>query len=61
MMIKRLPQTTRKVIFVLGLSMVTMAGVMDRAESLDQSILISKIADCPDTKLGKVKVFIAGH
>ena len=60
-MIKRLPKTTRKVIFVLGLSMVTMAWALDRAESLDQSILFSKTADCPDTKLGKVKVFIAGH
>ncbi len=60
-LIKRLPKTTRNVIFVLGLSMVTMAGVLDRAESLDQSSLFSKTADCPDTKLGKVKVFIPGH
>jgi len=61
LLIKRLPKTTRNVIFVLGLSMVTMAGVLDRAEPLDQSSLFSKTADCPDTKLGKVKVFIPGH
>ena len=60
-MSKRLPKTTQNVIFVLGLSMVTMAGVLDRVELLDQSILFSKTADCPDIKLGKVKVFIPGH
>ena len=44
-LIKRLPKTTRNVIFVLGFSMVTMAGVLDRAEPLDQSILFSKTAE----------------
>ncbi len=60
-LIKRLPKTTRNVIFVLGFSLVTMAGVLDQAEPLDQSSLFSKTADCPDTKLGKVKIFIAGY
>ena len=61
MLISHLPKTARNVIFMLGFSMVTMAGVLDRAEPWDQSSLFSETADCQDTNLGKVKVFILGH
>ncbi len=61
MLTKRLSKPVRNVIFVLGLSMVTLAGFLDQAEPWDQSSLFSKTADCPDTSLGKVKVFIPGH
>ena len=60
-LIKRLPKTARNVIFMLGFSMVSLAGVLDRAQPLDQSSLFSNTADCPDTNLGKVTAFIPGH
>ena len=60
MLINHLPKSARNVIFVLGLSMVTMAGFLDQAVPWDQSGLLSKTAECPDTKPGEMKDFIPG-
>ena len=60
MLINHLPKSVRNVIFVLGLSMVTMAAFLDQAVPWDQSNLLSQTADCPDTKSGKEKDFIPG-
>jgi hypothetical protein len=60
MLINHLPKSARNVIFVLGFSMVTMAGFLDQAVPWDQSGLLSKTAECPAAKPGNVKGLIPG-
>ena len=52
MLINHLPKSARNAIFVLGFSMVTMAGFLDQAVSWDQSSLLPQTAECPEIKPG---------
>ena len=59
MLINHLPKTARNMIFVLGLSMVTMAGAIQQVESRDLSFVASYTAQCPNSIPAKVIAFLA--
>ena len=61
MLTKPLPKTARNIMFVLGLSMITLAGAIEQVERLDQANLVATTAECPDAISVKVITALLRH